>query len=104
MRSHMFYKPHPIRRALTIIGIILLALALIFGAIFLAQKYANRPQEVPINNEPTVTPLKFELDPGIAYRNAVSDDIIYFYSTENLKMINHKGDSLADISLKLSRP
>ncbi len=104
MRSHMFYKPHPIRRVLIIIGIVLLALAVIFGAVYLAQRYQNAEHEIPVNKEPSITTLDFELDPGISYQNAVGNEIIYFYSTENLKMINHKGDLVADMSLKLSRP
>ena len=70
MRSPMFYKPNILRRVLIAAGITAAALALVFLANFIASYYFNQKPEVPVNDQPTVTPLNFELEPGISYENA----------------------------------
>lgn len=104
MRSPMFYKPNILRRVLIAAGITAAALALVFSANFIASYYFNQKPEVPVNDQPTVTPLNFELEPGISYENAANESALYFYSAENMKIVNTSGASVEDISLKMSHP
>ncbi len=104
MRQNMFYKSSLLRRILWAAGITVGALLLLILANYLAGIYFSRERQVPITEQPAVTTLNFELDPGISYKTAVSDNTLYFYSSENLKIIDSKGELAADLSLKLSRP
>lgn len=104
MGSPMFYKPNILRRVLIGVAITLAALLVIFAVLFAVQHINQKEQNVPVNNQPTITSLDFELDPGITYKNAVTNTALFFYSTENLKIINPKGELVQDISLKFSRP
>ena len=104
MRSPMFYKPNILRRVLTILGILLGVLVIIGLAVTLAMHYNNKEKNVPVNNQPTITALSFELDPGISYKSAVTDTALFFYSSENMKVVNPKGEAVEDISLKFSHP
>lgn len=104
MASPMFYKPNILRRVLIGIAITLGVLLIIAGALFGIHYLSTKERNVPINNQPTVTSLDFELDSGISYNNAVTSTALFFYSTENLKIINPKGELVKDLSLKFSHP
>ncbi len=104
MRSPMFYKPKISHRILWAVIITFIALALIFGAVFLARWYFGNKQEVKVSENPSVTPLSFELEPGIHYENTVSNSALFLYSAENTKIVNTNGDLIEEISLKMSHP
>lgn len=104
MRSSIFYKPNILKRVLITVGICLAVLAVVVGASLLARYYTTREKQVPVNNQPTVTALEVALDPGISYQNVVSDNALFFYSSENIKAMNAKGELAKDVSLKLARP
>ncbi|MGN1060043.1 MAG: hypothetical protein ACI4QW_06390, partial [Clostridia bacterium] len=91
MRSPMFYKPNIFRRVLWAAVITAAALAIVFLANYLATMYFARENKVRVADQPTVTPLNFELDPGVSYDNAANDSALYFFSAENLKIINTGG-------------
>ncbi len=104
MRSPIFYKPNLLIRILIAIGITLGAVLLLFVAIYTINIYHAQERPVPVTEHPQVTTLNFELDPGIAYNTATGQSTLYFYSSENLKIINSHGELSEDMSLKLSRP
>lgn len=104
MRSPMFYKPNILRRVLIVTAITLAALLLVCAANWVASYYFKREPVVPVNENPTVTPLGFELEPGISYENAATDSALYFYSAENTKIVNANGSVTGDIALKMSHP
>ncbi len=104
MASPMFYKPNIFRRILIGTSITLGILLIIAGALFGIRYLSTKERNVPINNQPTITSLDFELDSGITYQNAVTSTALFFYSTENLKIINPKGELVKDLSLKFSHP
>jgi len=104
MRSSMFYKPSITKRILITLGITLGVLLLVF-LIFLGVRYFLKlNSQLYINNNPKVTVLDFELDPGITYKNVTTEKAMFFYSIENLKVIDSKGKLAHDLSLKLSNP
>ncbi len=104
MRSHMFYRPSILRRVLIALGITLAALFVVVLSVFAARWYFSREKQVPVTDQPTVTSLNFELDPGITYQNITSDNALFFYSTENMKVINAAGELTTEVSLKMSQP
>ncbi len=104
MRSPMFYKPNILRRVLIALAITAAALLLVFLANWVASFYFKQESQVPVNDQPTVTPLNFELEPGISYENAANDSALYFYSAENMKIVNTNGTPTEDLSLKMSHP
>lgn len=104
MKGPLFYKQNTLRRVLLAIGITLAALLTIGLILFFVNKVILSEKKVSVNNQPTVTSLNFELDPGVTYKNLVTDAAIFFYSTENLKILNVKGELAQDISLKFARP
>ncbi len=105
MHSPMFYKPNIGKRILIAALITILALAVIFGAVYFARTFAGRTErEVPFSSEPKISPVNFSLDAGIHYQNMTGDSCLYFYSAENVKIANNKGDLMEELSLKLSSP
>ncbi len=105
MSSPIFYKSNSKSRIFWIILIVILAIAIILGANWLATLYFTPPEvEVPANDQPVITPIAFELDPGVNYNTAVGDSKMYFYSAENIKITDKNGTLLKDFSLKLARP
>lgn len=61
-------------------------------------------KETPINASPVVSAMDFVLDPGISYEHALTEKKLYFYSSENIKIINEKGELEQDFILPLSQP
>ncbi|MBQ2696864.1 MAG: hypothetical protein IJF61_06135 [Clostridia bacterium] len=104
MRSSMFYKPSITRRILKILGITIGVLLLVFLIILGVRYFMNLSGRMFINNNPKVTALDFELDPGISYQSATTDKALFFYSIENMKVIDAKGKLVEDLSLKFSNP
>ncbi len=104
MRSPIFYKPNILLRILLAIGITLGALLVLFLAYYTVKIYNSQERPVPVNEQPQISTLNFELDPGVSYDIATNQAALYFYSSENLKIINTKGDLTTDMPLKLSRP
>ncbi len=104
MRSPMFYKPSILKRVLWALGITVMALLIIGLAIFLARQYYNHEAQVPINNDPTVTTLDFKPDPGVHYETVASNSALFFYSAENVKILDANGKLKEEISLKMGRP
>lgn len=104
MRSPMFYKPRILTRILWAIVITLVALAIIFGAVLFARWYYSHKPEVKINDSPTVFTLNFDLEPGIHYEHIISNNALFFYSAENVKVVNTNGDLTEELSLKMSHP
>ena len=105
MNSPIFYKPRTLKRVLWAILITLLALGIIFLANYLTASYfSSRKAEVPSTDKPNITPISFTLDPGVSYKNAVSDSMLYFYSAENIKITDKTGALLKDFTLHLSQP
>lgn len=104
MRSPMFYKPSILRRILWILGITAAALLIVFLSNYIASLYFRREDKVPVNEQPTVTTLEFELDPGVSYENIASDSALFFYSTENLKIIDSAGRLVEETTLKMTHP
>ncbi len=104
MRSPLFYKPNTFRRVLIGVAITLAALLIIGLILFFVNKIVGSEKKVAVNNQPTITSLDFELDPGVTYKNIVVDNSVFFYSTENLKILNSKGELKEDISLKFAHP
>ncbi|MBR5156454.1 MAG: hypothetical protein IKW59_01665 [Clostridia bacterium] len=61
-------------------------------------------KETPVNSSPVVSAMDFVLDPGISYEHALTEKNLYFYSAENIKIINEKGEIKQDFILPLSQP
>ncbi len=104
MRSPLFYKPNIFRRILIGVAITVASLLIIGLILFFVNKIISSEKKVSVNNQPTITSLDFELDPGVTYKNVVTDTAAFFYSTENLKILNVKGELKQDMSLKFARP
>ncbi|MBE7047920.1 MAG: hypothetical protein E7393_00905 [Ruminococcaceae bacterium] len=104
MRSPMFYKPNIWRRILVAVAITAGAIAIIFIANFFASMYFNYRDRVRVSDDPSVAPLNLEFDPGITYKNAVNDSALYFFSAENVKIVDTDGKLAADVSLKMYNP
>ena len=104
MRSPMFYKPNIFRRILIALGITVSVLAVIALLVYLGTLYFGHINRVKVSDQPTVSPLEFNLEPGVSYENAANDTSLYFYSAENLKIADKNGHLAADVSLKMSHP
>ena len=61
-------------------------------------------KETPINASPVVSTMDFVLDPGISYEHALTEKNLFFYSAENIKIIDEKGEIKQDFILPLSQP
>ncbi|MBE7034855.1 MAG: hypothetical protein E7402_01850 [Ruminococcaceae bacterium] len=104
MRSPMFYKPSIWRRILWVLSITIAVLAVAAVATYGVRLYLRYAGQVKVNENPTVTPLELNLDPGIDYKNIASDGALYFYSAESLKIMNASGKLAEDSSLKMNNP
>ncbi|MBE7022087.1 MAG: hypothetical protein E7414_02580 [Ruminococcaceae bacterium] len=105
MDSPMFYKPKTGRRVLWALLIAAVILIVIFAANWLVTLVmGDREIKAPSTDQPGLTPIAFELDPGVSYKNAAGRSKLYFYSAENVKITDKSGELLKDLTLKLSRP
>ena len=88
----------------TVLIVVAIVAACAFG--FFAAKNGtfsmNKP--VPRNMSPVSVKMNFELDPGISYEHAATENKLFFYSSENIKIINDEGELEKDFSLPVSKP
>lgn len=61
-------------------------------------------KETHINSSPVVSTMDFVLDPGISYEHALTEKNLFFYSAENIKIIDEKGEIKQDFILPISQP
>ena len=104
MRSNMFYKPNLFLRILKIAGISLAVIAGLVLLYFLGSlgfKYFGR---VKVNDKPSVTELKLELDQSITYENIASNSAMFLYNSESIKVISKDGKFIRDDALKMANP
>ena len=88
-----------------LIVIVCLILAIVAGASYLAVLLQNKEtKEIPLNDSPAADPMNFELDPGISYEHGATEDMLFFYSAENIKIANASGVLEKDFSLPVSQP
>lgn len=103
MRNSVNEKRSHKALAATLISI--LVLAVVAGAAYLAWKIQTQPErETPINDSPAAEAMNFSLDPGISYSHGVTEEKLFFYSAENIKIANKEGELEQDFSLPLSQP
>ncbi len=95
-------KSHKVLWSILIVLLIILA---VFAAVFFAYfVQLDTNGTTPLNDSPAVIPMEFELDPGISYKHAVTDSYLFFYSAENIKIVNSSGKVEQDFNLPLSSP
>lgn len=103
MRKSLYAKKS--HRVLWSVLIVILILAVCTGAAYIAFRLqTQRDKETPLNASPIVEPMNFELDPGISYAHIVTKEKLFFYSSENIKIIGETGEPEQDFNLPLSRP
>lgn len=85
--------------------IVILVLAVVAISFYMARRFQNGDEkEIPLNDSPIAEAMGFELDPGTSYSHGVSEEAIFFYSTENIKIANLRGELEKDMSLPVSQP
>ena len=103
MRKVVYKKKS--HNVLWLVVIVFLVFAIVVGASCLAvMMQNNKNKEIPLNNSPVSEPMSFELDHGISYEHGVTEDRIFFYSAENIKIASLEGELEQDFSLPISQP
>ncbi len=88
----------------TVVFVIVIIAVCATAAYFAFITQIEGEKETPINSSPIVSAMDFVLDPGISYEHTSTEGKIYFYSSENIKIINEKGELEQDFILPLSQP
>lgn len=107
MRTYSIYGKKKKSKIWIIVLVVLAVVAVVVLANVVASLYyggANGEKQVRVNENNIKHELSFELDPGISYEHAVTDNALYFFSAENTKISNSSGELEQDISLPMSNP
>ena len=72
----------------TVLIVVAIVAACAFGFFAAKNGTFSKNKPVPRNMSPVSVKMNFELDPGISYQHAATENKLFFYSSENIKIIN----------------